>query len=196
MAANKHSTPTWIVLVRKTPLGPFSETELKDQLSKGFIRINDLACLTSDGKNAQANEWLFLWQFPEFDRRRAENQNNPPPIGVERRSPVNRERMERDKSTQLSPALMKMTQKDLVARARNAWAQEKNPAEAAVPTHETASRNRRLGYLYWSVALLIGITVLPTILRRSGIFSERAQAVTARPAARAAHITAFPDSQR
>jgi hypothetical protein len=179
-------------LVRKTPLGPFSESQVKEQLAKGFIRINDLAYQLPETKTTEPAEWRFLWQYKEFDRRRSENQNDPAvkPM-VERRSPVNRERMEKEKFTQLSPELMALTQKDLVSRARNAWAKEKNEIPETGPTVEEASRNRRLGYLYWSMAIIIGMTILPAILRRSGVFHERAAANTVRPTKGDAHITTF-----
>ncbi|MFM8270470.1 MAG: hypothetical protein ACKN9V_09810, partial [Pseudomonadota bacterium] len=85
MAESKQSQ--WVILINKSPRGPFVETEIKELLQKGTLRHNDLAFLVPETPGQEKAQWKFLWQFVEFDSR-AQEKNNPPPAAVlEKRTP-------------------------------------------------------------------------------------------------------------
>jgi hypothetical protein len=56
------------VLLNKAPKGPFSAEEIRELLTKGVIRRNDLASVVA-GANGKKSEWKLIWQYVEFDRR-------------------------------------------------------------------------------------------------------------------------------
>ncbi len=58
----------WIVLLNKAPKGPFSAEEIRELLTKGVIRRNDLASVVAEA-NGKKSEWKLIWQYVEFDRR-------------------------------------------------------------------------------------------------------------------------------
>jgi len=58
----------WIVLLNKAPKGPFSAEEIRELLTKGVIRRNDLASVVAEA-DGKKSEWKLIWQYIEFDRR-------------------------------------------------------------------------------------------------------------------------------
>lgn len=61
----------WIVLLNKSPKGPFVADEIRALLEQQIIRRNDIAYqLPNDTDSKSPTEWKLLWQFPEFNRRR------------------------------------------------------------------------------------------------------------------------------
>ncbi len=77
MAMSQPNDRIWILLVQKSPKGPFTFPEVNALLEKGIIRRNDLALKMElkepgpDGKKVGGN-WKILWQYAEFDRRQEE----------------------------------------------------------------------------------------------------------------------------
>lgn len=62
------TTRRWIVLLNKAPKGPFSADEIRELLTKGVIRRNDLASVVAEA-DGKKSEWKLIWQYSEFDRR-------------------------------------------------------------------------------------------------------------------------------
>jgi cell division septation protein DedD len=62
------TTRRWIVLLNKAPKGPFSAEEIRELLTKGVIRRNDLASVVAEA-DGKKSEWKLIWQYIEFDRR-------------------------------------------------------------------------------------------------------------------------------
>lgn len=62
------TTRRWIVLLNKAPKGPFSAEEIRELLTKGVIRRNDLASVVAEA-DGKKSEWKLIWQYTEFDRR-------------------------------------------------------------------------------------------------------------------------------
>jgi|GEM_PF-4430980 len=62
------TTRRWIVLLNKAPKGPFSAEEIRELLTKGVIRRNDLASVVAEA-DGRKSEWKLIWQYIEFDRR-------------------------------------------------------------------------------------------------------------------------------
>ncbi len=61
----------WIVLLNKSPKGPFVADEIRALLEQQILRRNDIAYqLPADTDSKSPTEWKLLWQFAEFDRRR------------------------------------------------------------------------------------------------------------------------------
>jgi hypothetical protein len=58
----------WIVLINRAPYGPLVAEEIKTLLSEGMIRANDVAYQVPE--TGEKSSWKFLWQFPEFERRK------------------------------------------------------------------------------------------------------------------------------
>ncbi|MBI3294476.1 MAG: hypothetical protein HYZ71_07065 [Deltaproteobacteria bacterium] len=59
----------WIVLIQKTPKGPFTTAEVESLIAQGLIRRNDVAFQTMEGEPKAHTGWKFIWQFPDFERR-------------------------------------------------------------------------------------------------------------------------------
>ncbi len=61
----------YIVLLNKSPRGPFSVDEINELLRTQVLRRNDIAYLIADKSDSKApTEWKLIWQFTDFDRRR------------------------------------------------------------------------------------------------------------------------------
>jgi hypothetical protein len=85
---SSQNTPRWIVLIDKTPRGPLEQSEIELLIQQGVIRRNDFAILVSNLEEKAS--WKFLWQFPQFDRRKKEMPATPnvaaAPVPVDRRA--------------------------------------------------------------------------------------------------------------
>lgn len=78
-------TKKWVVLVDKSPRGPFTQEEINDLLKQQLLKRNDLAFLISDPSQSEGGAWKFLWQFSCFDLRQNENKVPPPAAVLEKR---------------------------------------------------------------------------------------------------------------
>lgn len=76
----------WIVLVDKSPRGPFTEEEINDLLKQQLLQRNDLAFLISNPGQSEGGTWKFLWQFSCFDLRQNEAKVPPPAAILEKRT--------------------------------------------------------------------------------------------------------------
>jgi hypothetical protein len=77
----------WVVLIDKSPRGPFTQDEIDELLSQGLLKRNDLGLLVSDPTSTDSVElgsWKFLWQFSCFDLR-LKSPTPPPPAVLEKR---------------------------------------------------------------------------------------------------------------
>lgn len=74
----------WVVMIDKNPVGPYSESSIRQKLEAGELRPNDIAFKIPQGQTKPGTEWKFLWQFLEFDRR---NQGEDGYENQERRQP-------------------------------------------------------------------------------------------------------------
>ena len=84
---------TWILILQKSPRGPFTETEVRELLENGVVNLNSFALEVSKSNPKARSEWKFLWQFHEFERR--EETTSIPPE-QERRVPVDTEKKKID----------------------------------------------------------------------------------------------------
>lgn len=76
--------------MNRVPRGPYGEAELRALLDRGLIRVTDLAYIPSGDKDIR--EWRFLWQFPEFDRRKPKDEptKKAEPVGEAPKPPPRR----------------------------------------------------------------------------------------------------------
>lgn len=91
----------WIVLIDKTPRGPLTEAEVRTLIEQKIVRVNDLASKLEARVEGKKAEWKFLWQFPEFDRRRDRDGTTKAPV-EERREKKDEAKLE-EKKQQLLP---------------------------------------------------------------------------------------------
>ena len=75
MAANEPKTRTWVVLMNRVPRGPYEAADIHALIERGLLRAMDLAYIPGPAKDPL--EWKFLWQFPEFERRKQLPANTP-----------------------------------------------------------------------------------------------------------------------
>lgn len=67
----------WIVLINKSPRGPFTKNEIEYLLVEGVVRRNDVAFEVSEDGKEVLSGWKLLWQYNEFDRRQEETETSP-----------------------------------------------------------------------------------------------------------------------
>jgi hypothetical protein len=91
----------WVVLLNRSPKGPLTEDEVRTLISKGMLRMNDIAYQVSEDGPKGDSEWKLLWQFPEFNRRQPgetagkSEPTEPPNVN----SPINERRKQKDPET-------------------------------------------------------------------------------------------------
>jgi hypothetical protein len=110
----------WIILINKSPRGPFVESEVKELLKKGIIRHNDLAFLMSKTEDQGQALWKFLWQFPEYDSRVGEKEKPPPAAVLEKRTPKTESQIKAQVDENLPVDLKSITIDDLILKVNAA----------------------------------------------------------------------------
>lgn len=83
---SKQTEKSWVLLIQKSPKGPFTLMEVQALINQGVVRRNDFAFkLGKDGEKTLSG-WQLLCQFEEFNRRRSNSVvPNPKPQEIERR---------------------------------------------------------------------------------------------------------------
>jgi hypothetical protein len=83
------STKRWIVIIDRSPRGPLSEEEVKTLLTENIVRMNSIACFAPETGGEEKTEWKFLWQFPEFERRKPLTEEQLKTAPYNKRKPIN-----------------------------------------------------------------------------------------------------------
>jgi hypothetical protein len=118
MAESKQNK--WIILLNKSPRGPFVEAEVKGLLKQGIVRHNDLAFLMPETEEQGQAQWKFLWQFPEFDSRVGEKENPPPAAVLEKRTPKTETQIKAQVDENVPLDLKSITIDDLILKVNAA----------------------------------------------------------------------------
>jgi hypothetical protein len=141
----------WIVLIQKSPQGPFSEEAIRELMKKGMIRHNDLAYLHGEVTEGvkKPHDWKFLWQYPEFDRRKpqidpATGKEIPlPPVPAEfvtKRKPLSEDEIRQRVAEALPAELLNIAPEDLIPHATGGL---HLPDERQIAAREAAHREER-----------------------------------------------------
>jgi len=125
------SSKKWIILLNKSPRGPFSEDEIKELMTQGLLRPNDLGFLVPQEGEPQDSAWKFLWQFSEFDSRLKERENPPPPAVLEKRKPRSEAQIQKDIDEHVPLDLKTIRVEDLILKTQ------------AVPKRDFSSSKQR-----------------------------------------------------
>lgn len=111
----------WIVLINKSPRGPFTQEEVKYLLEEGLVRRNDVAFEVSQEGDEVVSGWKILWQFPEFERRddtnTGEHKIEPKPE-VERRERFTPRKAEVHKDRSLPHEVAEISPEELLLRSK------------------------------------------------------------------------------
>ena len=110
----------WIVILEKAPRGPLTTAEVQTLLSRGMLRMNDLALPVVPGAPKSRADWKFVWQFPDFDRRSAvpiEDNTQEMPIPERRAEPISQEKTRSLVQEALPAELLDLPVEDLIPKA-------------------------------------------------------------------------------
>ncbi|NBX76057.1 MAG: DUF4339 domain-containing protein [Proteobacteria bacterium] len=156
----------WIILLNKSPRGPFIEAEVKDLLKKGIVRHNDLAFLMPEtGEQGQA-QWKFLWQFPEFDSRVGEKENPPPAAVLEKRTPKTETQIKAQVEENVPVDLKSITIDDLILKVNAAprreisvskLSEEREKYQPMSSSGSPSSSSSRVASAFLGILALVGI---------------------------------------
>jgi len=113
-------TKQWIVLLNKTPRGPFSENDIKELLRQGTLRPNDLGFELPEAGSGSQSSWKFLWQFAEFDSRLQNPQKTPPPAVLEKRKIRSESEIQKEVDAELPLDLKTIQIEDLILKTLSA----------------------------------------------------------------------------
>lgn len=157
----------WILLVQKSPKGPFTLTEVNALLEKGIIRRNDLALKmepkegAADGKKV-GGSWKILWQYPEFDRRQEERAQTDaivpaPPREGDRRSPLNEEKKAGLVKELLPEELGEIKAEDLIGKSTREIRNDESASGTEVTFNSDLGRppDEEAGAPKWIYALIL-----------------------------------------
>ena len=143
----------YIVLINKSPRGPFTESEVKRLIDESIVRRTDVAFEVDLNNPKASSPWRLLWQFPAFDRR-AEMKSSQPP--AERRVEAPQATEEAVRKT-LPQEFLDISPEELIPRAsRQTPVRDIDPVESALPAVEEISQetSHRFGHLFWGGALV------------------------------------------
>lgn len=154
---------SWIVLIQKTARGPLSEAEIRSLLQQGLISVTDVA-FRVDGVRKGNAEWKFLFQYPEFDRRK---EKRPEPAKTaETPTPEKREPKPPPDATKLLPEdWLKISVQDWLIRTTVPVDKLKAPVSVVksapspappLPNRPSAKAPSSWAFAVMSIALLIG----------------------------------------
>jgi hypothetical protein len=124
---NEQLQKQWIVLLNKTPRGPFSASEIHSLISQKVIRHNDVAYLIPEDNNSERASWKFLWQFDEFDSRKNEKNNPPPAAVLEKRTSKTEAEIVAQVAEQVPLDLQSIRAEDLIVRTASPVRREVAP---------------------------------------------------------------------
>lgn len=110
----------WIILLNKSPRGPFSQDEISELIKQGILRHIDLAFLVPEKPGETQAVWKFIWQFSEFDSRRHEKESPPPAAVLEKRTPKTEDQVVTQIQEIVPLDLQSITVDDLILRANSA----------------------------------------------------------------------------
>jgi hypothetical protein len=139
----------WIVLVQKTPKGPFTTEELQSLIEQGLVRRNDVAFQVLEGSQKAHTGWKFIWQFEEFERRNPDENSSPRPNEPEEERRTNPRR--EITLEELPPEIAAIQPDDLVLGRRDPFAQNET-VEMNEQKIESSPKNR-FGWVYAGVGL-------------------------------------------
>lgn len=161
MDANKKKR--WIVLVNRSPRGPFLEKELHQLIDQRVIRPNDIAYLVPEHSDSEKAAWKFLWQFEQFDSRKNEQKESLPAAILEKRMPKTPEQVQAQIDEQLPLDLQSIRVEDLIVRA-NEGSRREPFIPRGNPERESVSRvpssggfSFKFGTAPLVLALIVGV---------------------------------------
>lgn len=154
----------WIILINKSPRGPFIETEIRDLLKQGIVRHNDLAFLVTERPEEGHAQWKFMWQFPEFDSRAGEKNNPPPAAVLEKRTPKTESQIKAQVDENVPVDLKAITIDDLILRVNSAPKREvlvtkigeekERYQSTSFPGHQAAFNSKVTSVLFAMIAVI------------------------------------------
>lgn len=130
---NEQLQKQWIVLLNKSPRGPFTAAEIHSLIAQKVIRHNDVAYLIPENRDSERAAWKFLWQFEEFDSRKNENSNPPPAAILEKRTPKTESEILAQVTEQVPLDLQSIRAEDLIVRTSSAVRREAVPQRENKP---------------------------------------------------------------
>lgn len=134
----------WIVLIQKSPKGPFTTAELESLITQGLVRRNDVAFQVLEGSTKAHSGWKFIWQFEEFNRRSGKE-------GVTRPHEPEQERRTAPRvAPSISEEIAKIQPDDLLFKTRR----EIVPREEEPAPRKSPSR-MPLGWLFGGTGLAV-----------------------------------------
>jgi len=156
----------WIILLNKSPRGPFVEAEVKDLLRQGIVRHNDLAFLMPETKEEGGAHWKFIWQFPEYDSRIGEKEKPPPAAVLEKRTPKTESQIQAQVDENIPLDLKSITIDDLILKVNSApkreisvsrMSDDKEKYQPTRPGGSSLSFNSRATSAGLAILALVGI---------------------------------------
>jgi len=167
---------SWIVLLNKSPHGPFTEDIIKVLLEQGVVRINDVAFKVPQGEDKSHSEWKFLWQFSEFDRRLGRenrDEKTPPapiitPAEAERRKAASELEAKRKVESTLPVDLINISPEELIVRSSQHHPtharHHEAPVEINLPRESEGSRRFESKNNFWALGAGFMVIVVATTM--------------------------------